>query len=102
MAFLNKQMQLLSQYKEYSKYLQKRVHLRVGTASFYAKQIQDFTESGLTPKEYYERINKRDQRASSTFLINFREYNQFTTEQYFDGLDQLRWELGRKQRRGQI
>lgn len=66
-------------------------------ASFYAKQIQDFTESRLTAIKYYKEINKNDERAASTFLTNFREVNQF---QYFDGLDQLRWDLGRRQRRG--
>jgi hypothetical protein len=100
MTFLKPQKKIFPQYKEYSKFLQKREGYKAGTASFFAKQMQDFNRSGLTPKQYFEQVFKEDERAAETFLNNFRQYNQFLTDQYFGEMNKVRWEIGRKYVKG--
>lgn len=99
-AFLRPQYKVRPQFKEYCTYLKNRIHYKAGTAAFLAKQMQDYVYSGLTPKQYYHKVNQSDKRAAETFLLNFRNYNQFITEQYFNDLDELCWELLQNHERG--
>ncbi|WP_427036548.1 hypothetical protein [Cytobacillus pseudoceanisediminis] len=100
MTFLQNQENLQPQFKSFMTFLQKREGLKAAAASFFAKQMQDFTQSGMTPKEYFETVRPQDERAAETFLMNFRYYGEFVTNQYFDDFHNLRWELGRKHKRG--
>jgi hypothetical protein len=99
-TFLQNQVTLQPQFKGFATFLQKREGLKGGTASFFAKQMQDFTQSGLTPKEYFESVQPNDERAAESFLMNFRHYVQYQQNQYFEDFHELRWELGRKHKRG--
>ncbi|MDC3413916.1 hypothetical protein [Terrihalobacillus insolitus] len=88
------------QAKEYSKFLIEREGFKPRTASFFAKQIQEFNESGMTPKGYFESTQPQDERAAETFLLNFRHFVQFQTMQYFEDFNQKRWDMGRKHVKG--
>lgn len=99
MFMLKENTDLNNQMKGYSEWLQKREGFKVGKATFYALQMQDFQSSGMTPKGYFEAIKKHSKEADS-FLSNFRHFNQFTQEQYFADFHELRWEIGRKYVKG--
>lgn len=101
MKFLSQQNQLNMQFKQYVTFLIKRERYKSKFASNYAKQIQDFTQSGLTTKKYFEAIRKIDEHSAESFLMNFKHFVQFQTEQYFDDFHHLRWEITGKHKRGQ-
>lgn len=100
MTFLTRQLKILPQYKKYSNFLQTREGYKAGMASFFAKQMQDFNRSGFTPKQYFEQVNRLDQKTAELFLNNFRQYNQFLTDLYFGELNKVRWEIGHKYAKG--
>lgn len=100
MTLLKEQTTLTNQAKEFECFLQVREGFKQGTAAFFAKQIQDFVQSGLTPKAYFEAIRPNDERAAETFLMNYRHYVQYQQNQYFEDFHELRWQLGRKHARG--
>ncbi|MBT2654209.1 hypothetical protein J7E81_02985 [Bacillus sp. ISL-18] len=100
MTLLKEQTTLTNQAKEFESFLQVSEGFKRGTAAFFAKQIQDFVQSELTPKAYFEAINPNDERAGETFLMNFRHFVQFQQNQYFEDFHELRWELVRKHVRG--
>nr|BDD45038.1 hypothetical protein 26 [Bacillaceae bacterium] len=92
---LHNQKEMNDQMKGYAKFLKEREGYKVGMARFFALQMQDFQQSGMTPKDYFQAINENDKRAAETFLMNFKQYNQYTTNQYFENFHKLRWEMGR-------
>lgn len=100
MKMLVKQEKLQPQFKSYQKFLCEYEQFTEARSSLFAKQLQDFTLSGITPKVYFEKISTKDERAAETFLLNYKHFVQFQTNQYFGDLHQLRWELGRKHKKG--
>lgn len=100
MKMLAKQNSLTNQFEAYAKFLESHEGFSEKRASLFAQQIQDFTQSGFVPMDYYEAINKEDERGAETFLLNFRHFVQFQSTQYFQEMHQLRWELGRKYKKG--
>ncbi|HZW68594.1 MAG TPA: hypothetical protein VFF20_08335 [Pseudogracilibacillus sp.] len=93
-------MQLQPQFASFANYLRKHERMKSGTANFFAKQIQEFTQSGMLPKDFFKELRSTDERAAETFLLNFRHYVQFQNNQYFEDFHNLRWNLGRKHKRG--
>lgn len=95
MCLLSSQEKLCPQLEEYFHFL-KSANYKSNKASFYARQMQDFIQSGLKPKDYFQKILNQDERAAETFLSNFREYLQFMTSQYFQDMMKTRWLVGKK------
>lgn len=97
---LKYQEDLTNQMQSYTNFLHDREGYKIGKATFFGLQMQDFQQNGLTPKEYFEEVNKTDSRAAEKFLMNFRQYVQFTQDQYFNDFHELRWKLGAKHVKG--
>ena len=92
MKLLKRQKTLQPQYKEYAEFLRNYEEYSEAKSKLFAMQIQDFTQSGMTPKYYFEEIDKSDKRGAETFLYNFENFVQFQTNQFFEDLLHTRWE----------
>lgn len=95
MKLLQPQQKLLPYFKGYARFLQSYEGYTAEKAELFAKQVQDFTKSGLKPKDYFEEIDKDDKKGADTFLYNFKSFVQFQTGQYFEELHKIRWERGK-------
>ncbi|WP_163530968.1 hypothetical protein [Halobacillus ihumii] len=87
------------QTKQFERFLVKRQQTSPRTSKFMGYQIQDFLESGMTPKAYLAAIEENE-REFETFLSTFRHYHEFIANQYFDGLHKKRWEVCAKYAKG--
>lgn len=89
----------MKDFKNFLKTYEKTVKTE-GLAKFMAMQMQDFTQSGMQPTEYFDAVRKLDHDASETFMNTFRHYVQFTQTQYFEKFHKLRWASNGKYKKG--